>query len=175
MNIERVVAPLTLEEVTQLTALLCEAVSLGASIGYTDATQQAEAIQAYWQQQSRAIEAANLHFFCARVGQQIVGVVGLECCTKPNGRHRGEIVKLIVGHQWRRQGIARKLMVAAVEFAAHLGLKLLVLDTRSDDITVAFYQTLGWTVAGEIPDFAQSTAGDYQATTVMYLHPTAEG
>ncbi|MBT0724461.1 GNAT family N-acetyltransferase [Rosenbergiella sp. S61] len=170
MIISRMTSPIASEDLRQLTALMQEAVSLGASIGYTDATQQVDAMHHYWQQQSHAITEGNVQFFCARVNDQIVGVIGLERCGKYNGTHRGEIFKLMVSQAWRRQGIAKKLMQTAIDSAIQLGLKLLVLDTRSEDFTVKLYRSLGWIVVGEIPHYAQSTSGEYQATTVMFLH-----
>ncbi|MBT0730719.1 GNAT family N-acetyltransferase [Rosenbergiella nectarea] len=169
MNISRLTAPITGEELRQLTALMQEAVSLGASLGYTDATKQVEAMSRYWQRQSRALTQGDVQFFCARIDQKIVGIIGLEPCGKYNGSHRGEVFKLIVGQAWRRQGIAKKLMQTAVDSATQAGLKLLVLDTRTDDFTVTLYQSLGWVVAGEIPRYALSTSGEYQATTLMFL------
>jgi Acetyltransferases len=131
-------------------------------------------MQKYWEKQSEIMAEGKVHIFCAQANNKIIGVVGLEACTKPNGDHRGEIFKLIVSAQWRRRGVARQLMTVATEFAAQLGLKLLVLDTRSDDITVDFYQSLGWIKAGVIPHYAQSTLGEYQATTLMYLPLTPD-
>ncbi|WKX27540.1 GNAT family N-acetyltransferase [Tatumella ptyseos] len=168
MNISRMTSPVTDEDLMQLTALMQEAVSLGASIGYTDAVGQIEAMTHYWQQQNQAMAQGTVQFYCARHEEQLIGIIGLELCAKHNGKHRGEIFKLIVGEAWRRRGIAKKLMQAAVDGATQLGLTLLVLDTRTEDFTVAFYQSLGWSIAGEIPYYAQSTSGEYQATTVMF-------
>ena len=168
MIISRMTSPLTESDLNQLTALMQEAVSLGASIGYTDAIEQVDSMHRYWQCQSDAIAQDEVLFYCARIEQTLVGVIGLEPCVKPNGTHRGEIFKLLVGQAWRRQGIAKQLMYTAVDSAIQMGLKLLVLDTRTEDFTVAFYQALGWIVAGEIPYYAQSTSGEYQATTLMF-------
>ncbi|WP_241624846.1 GNAT family N-acetyltransferase [Rosenbergiella epipactidis] len=168
MIITRITSPINDDDLQQLTALMQEAVSLDASIGYTDAIEQVDAMYRFWQRQSESIAHDEVYFYCARIDQHIVGVIGLEPCAKYNGTHRGEIFKLIVSQAWRRQGIAKRLMQTAVDSATQLGLRLLVLDTRTEDFTVAFYQSLGWRVAGEIPCYAQSTLGEYQATTVMF-------
>ena len=170
MIISRMTSPLSESDLSQLTALMQEAVSLGASIGYTDAAEQVDSMHRYWQCQSDAIAQNEVLFCCARIEKTIVGVIGLEPCVKPNGTHRCEIFKLIVGQAWRRQGIAKQLMHTAVDSAIQMGLKLLVLDTRTEDFTVAFYRSLGWIVAGEIPYYAQSTSGEYQGTTVMFRY-----
>ncbi len=174
MIISQIKAPLAAETLEQLTAILHEAVSLGASIGFTDAAQQLKEMYHYWQQIDHGLTAGHIQLYCAFVDNHIVGVVGLEVCQKLNGRHRGEVFKLIVSASWRGQGIARKLMQSVTHEAEKQGLKLLLLDTRSNDITVPFYQSLGWRQVGEIPNYALSTEGELQATTLMALYLSSQ-
>jgi acetyltransferase len=44
----------------------------------------------------------------------------------------------------------------------------LVLDTRQDEPTEAFYAALGYERAGIIPDFAESADGTLHATVLFY-------
>ena len=52
--------------------------------------------------------------------------------------------------------------------AGPTGLRLLVLDTISDSAAARLYGRLGWQRAGEIPDYARSTTGVLEPTTVFY-------
>ena len=60
-----------------------------------------------------------------------VGTVQLLLAMPDNGRHRAEVVKLMVHPQARRQGIARLLMQEVQALAARHRRSLLVLDTLS--------------------------------------------
>ena len=62
--------------------------------------------------------------------EQLVGTVHLALATKPNGRHRGEVQKLLVRTTARRRGIAQKLLGAIERAALEFGRTLLVLDTE---------------------------------------------
>jgi hypothetical protein len=43
-----------------------------------------------------------------------------------------------------------------------------VLNTRSDDAPEVFYQRLGYSAAGRIPDFARNPDGSFNTTTIMW-------
>lgn len=107
----------------------------------------------------------------AREQDRIVGTIIVALGMMPNGRHRAEISKLLVHPDARRKGIARQLMLQAEQIAIKANRTLLVLDTRSGDIAETLYQSLGWQVAGMIPDYALSTTGVLDATTIMYKRP----
>jgi hypothetical protein len=57
----------------------------------------------------------------------------------------------------------------AVESAAReAGRTLLVLDTRQGDIAEELYLSLGYTLAGVIPQYARSANGELHATSLFY-------
>jgi hypothetical protein len=43
-----------------------------------------------------------------------------------------------------------------------------VLDTRKGDPSEGLYASLGWTKAGDIPNYARSANGDLHATALYY-------
>jgi ribosomal protein S18 acetylase RimI-like enzyme len=68
----------------------------------------------------------------------------------------------------RRLGIARSLMVAIEEVARSAGKQLLVLDTIAEGAAEGLYRSLGYETAGQIPQYAMSTQGQLEPTTVMF-------
>lgn len=162
-------------KIDELTNLLYRCVLDGASVGYTDAKAQIGDMKNYWVGVNHSLSINSYKLISVEVDNKIIGVVGLELCTKPNGKHRVEICKLLVLPDYRRKGLARRLMLAAEQIAWETGLTLLTLDTNTKGITVSLYSSLGWRVSGEIPEFAQSVNGDLESTTIMYkLKPENE-
>lgn len=162
-------------KIDELVNLLYRCVLGGASVGYTDAEAQMEDMRNYWVGVNHLLSTNNFKLISVELNNKIVGVVGLELCTKPNGKHRGEICKLLVLPDYRRKGFARKLMLEAEQIAWGSGLTLLTLDTNTKGKTVSLYRSLGWQVSGEIPEFAQSVNGELESTTIMFkLKPEHE-
>jgi hypothetical protein len=60
-------------------------------------------------------------------------------------------------------------MTAAVEHAEVLGLRLLWLSTHAETDADRIYERLGWTRAGEIPDYAVLPSGDLAASAFYFL------
>ncbi|MFF8378722.1 GNAT family N-acetyltransferase [Streptomyces sp. NPDC015661] len=151
-----------------LAALLVDAVDGGASVGFLAPLDPAEAA-AWW---SRVAEEAaqGVRDVWAAQGPdgRLTGVVTLVRTGTANGRHRGEIARLLVHRSARGRGLGRSLLATAEAHAAATGLRLLVLDTQTDSPAERLYRGAGWTVAGTIPDFAADPAGTLRATTLYY-------
>lgn len=148
---------------TNLSEMLIETVQEGASIGFLPPLAK-EGADAYW------VSAINedVQLLAAFLGEEIAGTVQIHYCSKPNGMHRAEIAKLITHPQFRRMGIARKLMLAAEKMALDRDRSLLVLDTRKGDPSNLLYASLGFIQAGSIPQYALSEDGSYDATNIYY-------
>ncbi|MEZ3498002.1 GNAT family N-acetyltransferase [Pantoea sp. KPR_PJ] len=161
-----------LHALAQLSDLLQACVAEGASIGFTD-PQNRQAIEDFWHTRAASLIDGESELMLACQQERVVGTVMMTVATMPNGRHRAEIGKLLVHPHARRQGIARELMLRAERRARALGKTLLVLDTRSGDVASQLYLSLGWQIAGSIPDYAESIKGELEATTVMFKLLTA--
>lgn len=138
----------------------------GASVGFVN--RDPAVLSRFWQDVVLSLACGDKQLLVARLQGRIVATVMVVLAMPPNGAHRAEIVKLLVHPEARRRGIARALMQQAEERARAAGRSLLVLDTRSGDVAEPLYASRGWQVAGQIPDYAQSVAGEREATTVMY-------
>src|SRR5579883_2272969 len=144
------------DDLRSLAAVLHACVHAGASVSFVLPFSIEEA-ERYWREQVVPIlELGQRCLLVARVNGQICGTVQLLLNTPPNQPHRAEVAKLLVHPEARRQGLARRLMLALEELAATHQRMLLTLDTRTGDAAEPLYLSLGYQVAGIIPDYARA-------------------
>lgn len=151
-----------------LAALLAEAVSDGASIGFMWPVNHAE-IDAYWHDVAVSVKSQKKHLIVViNASGQIVGTAQLEPSPKENGRHRAEVQKVIVALNARKQGVGVRLMHAVEAKARVLGRTMLFLDTRAGDAGERLYQKMGWNKFGVAPDYALSPNGTLEGSAFYY-------
>jgi GNAT superfamily N-acetyltransferase len=171
MTAELVIAPVDLNRseglLIALEALLRDAVESGASVGFLPPLDARQA-RAFWQETLNEVAAGTRLALAAWLDEQLVGTVQLALATKPNGRHRGEVQKLLIHTTARRRGIAQKLLDAIERAALESGRSLLVLDTEQGSDAERLYRRAGYSEAGVIPRFAATTAGPLTATVIFY-------
>lgn len=163
MKIERVTAA-SFDEAA-LAALLIDSVEGGASVGFLSPMQKEEAL-AYWRGVREEL-GPGLVMLAAHEGGRLAGSVQLAPVQKRNGRHRAEVQKLLVLRAFRGRGVGEALMRAIEEEARRLERWLLVLDTATP-AAERLYRKLGYERAGAIPEFAESSAGGFDATVLYY-------
>lgn len=151
-----------------LVDLLRDAVHDGASIGFLCPLADAEA-EGYWRGVFREVASGSRILLAMRGADgSVAGTVQLGLCTRANGTHRAEVQKLIVHTRFRGRGLARLLMAEAERAAVAEGRSLLYLDTEPGKPAELLYRKLGWTCAGEIPDYASSPDGHFHGTVFYY-------
>lgn len=151
----------------ELLFVLDDAVYNGASVGFLAPFNHEKGCE-YWADVFNSLGPGLALWVAEEVDGEIVGSVQLALCRKENGLHRAEIQKLVVKRNYRGRGIARELMDAAEAFARADGRILLVLDTETGSEAETFYQRLGWTRLGEIPNYALTAHGQLCSTTYYY-------
>lgn len=151
----------------QFLTLLTDCVESGASVGFLKPIDKAELI-AYWLGVESDLESNRRKLFAVYDGGKLVACVQLSLCAKANGRHRGEVEKLMVATSSRGQGISKRLMAFMEQAAVELNLSLLILDTRLGDVASSLYRAMGYTEAGQIPQFARSSNGQLEGTVFFY-------
>jgi ribosomal protein S18 acetylase RimI-like enzyme len=98
----------------------------------------------------------------------LAGTVTLLLEWPPNQPHRAEIAKLMTRPSHRGRGVAAALMRAAEAQAVQRARTLLVLDTATEGGAAGLYERLGWSLAGEIPDFALKPHGGLTGTLIYW-------
>jgi acetyltransferase len=153
----------------ELIFLLQDAVQDGASLGFLAPLATSEATE-YWDSVIRAVGLGSrlLLVACDAGDGRLIGTAQLALESRPNGRHRAEVAKVIVLREARRQGIGRALLLATEEHARRLGRSTLVLDTRCGDPSERLYLSVGYRLAGVIPRYARSSDGALDASAFYY-------
>ncbi|WP_406402269.1 GNAT family N-acetyltransferase [Streptomyces uncialis] len=157
-----------------LADLLLDTVHAGASLGFLESLDRTGAAE-FWRDQASAVDSGLLAVWMARDAGGVTGTIGVRFGDKPNGRHRAEIVKLMVHRRARGQGLGRTLLTAAEEGATRRGARLLHLDTETGSPAERLYRAAGWERAGTIPDYAADPYGKLHPTTLYYKRTGAAG
>lgn len=163
------IGPLAHDEasVRALAGILAETVAAGGSVHFMDPVPMDQA-EAYWREALAAAEGGGRVVLGAHLGERLAGTVTLFLDTPPNQPFRAEIWKLMTAPWARRRGLARALMIEAERLAAARGRTLLNLDTAVDGGAAELYESLGWTRAGVIPDYAFKPQGGLTGTAIYW-------
>lgn len=155
--------------VEALSRILADSVEDGAAISFMAPLSYEDAARFWLNDVQPEVAAGRRVLFAAERGSEIVGTVQLLTAMPPNQPHRCEVAKMIVHPSSRRLGIGRRLMTRTIERAEELGKTLVTLDTRTGDAAQPLYASVGFEVAGVIPDFAWDPDGRARhATTYMF-------
>ena len=156
------------EAVERLGQILHACVHEGASIGFVLPFERSEA-RAYWLDRVAAAHAAGSKLvLIATLDGAVAGTAQLDLDSMPSKRHHAEVSKVLVDPAFRRAGVGRALMQEIERRAANEGRWLLTLDTAGD-AAEALYRSLGYRLAGAIPNYARNAFEDsYDATRIMY-------
>ncbi len=152
-----------------LIALLQVCVHGGASIGFLSPLDAEEAGQ-YWDSLAPSLAADGRTILVARdEGGRVIGSGQLAFESRKNGRHRAEVCKVMVLPSHRGQRIAARLMADLEALARARAVRLLFLDTSEGTGGArAFYERLGYTYVGGIPDYAVNPDGTAATNAIFY-------
>jgi GNAT superfamily N-acetyltransferase len=158
----------TPETVATLADLLRETVAAGGSVSFMHPLER-DVATAFWSKSLQAAEAGERIVLGAiDDAGEVVATVTLLLDCPPNQPHRGEIAKMMTRVNHRGRGIARALMLEAERLAVERGRTLLTLDTAEEEGAGPFYEKLGFTRAGVIPDYAYKPYGGLCGTIIYW-------
>ena len=150
-----------------LAALLVDAVEDGASVGFL-APLAIDGAAEWWAGQAGSIRGNRTILWATADASGVTGTVQLHLAPLPNSRNRASIAKLLVHRRARNNGVARRLLSAAEQFATESGITLLTLDTETGSPAETLYKKTGWTESGTIPAYAADPSGTLRSTTILY-------
>jgi ribosomal protein S18 acetylase RimI-like enzyme len=152
-----------------LARILVDSVGGGAAIGFMAPVSFDDALLFWSRDVAGEIDSNRRILFVAEKGGRVVGTVQVIVGMPANQPHRCEVAKMIVAPAARRQGIGRALISHAIGYAQQIGKTLITLDTRTGDAATPLYLSVGFEVAGIIPDYAWDPDGRARhATTYMF-------
>jgi ribosomal protein S18 acetylase RimI-like enzyme len=151
----------------ELASLLVEVVAHNGSVSFMHPLAP-DAAREFWERSLAAADRGERIVLGARVDGLLAGTVTLLIDFPPNQLHRGEIAKLMTRFSHRGRGIAAALVREAERLAVAHGRTLLVLDTATDGGASGLYEGLGFTLSGEIPDFALTPYGLLTGTRIYW-------
>lgn len=156
------------DAVSELAALLIDAVKLGAEVSFMDDIDRIQA-ESFWQGVADDVATGQTLLYVARDADgTILGTVQLQPIGKPNQPHRADVAKLLVHSRARRRGVGVALMRHLEGEMRRLGRTLLTLDTASGSAGHVLYRKLGYVEVGRIPNFALTPAGEPSEATFLY-------
>ena len=153
--------------VEALSEILIEVVAGGGSVGFMHPLSAGDA-RKFWTEALAAAGRGERIVLGAWRGASLAGTVTLLLDCPPNQPHRAEIGKMMTRPSQRGQGVATALLRAAENLAAKGGRSLLVLDTAREEGAAGLYEKSGFTLAGEIPDFALKPLGGLTGTLIYW-------
>ena len=150
-----------------LSEMLVETVAHGGSVSFMHPL-ATDAAERFWTGSLAAAARDERIVLGALDDAALVGTVTLLLDCPPNQPHRAEIAKMMTRISHRGRGIATALLRAAERLAVERARTLLVLDTASDGGASKLYEGLGFTFAGEIPDYALKPHGGLTGTMLYW-------
>jgi ribosomal protein S18 acetylase RimI-like enzyme len=150
-----------------LSEILVEVVANGGSVSFMHPL-PLDMANAFWEKSLSAAARGERIVLGAFEGENLIGTVTLLLDCPPNQPHRAEIAKMMTRISHRGRGVATALMHAAERLAIERARTLLVLDTATDGGAAALYERLGFTLTGEIPDYALKPHGGLSGTLIYW-------
>jgi len=172
LRIEELPAAGVLSHLDDLAQLLLDAHASGMALGLPAPLTHEAARDAYEDAAARLAPGERV-LLAAFDGDELVGAVQLDRDEAGNGRHRGEVRRLVVRAERRGAGIGRALLEAVVECGRTLDLRLLWLSTHEGAKAERIYERLGWSRVGVIPDWAVLPSGELVGNSFYFFRLSA--
>ena len=160
MHVEILSADDVEKAVPRLADILIDAVASGAGVSFLHPLAREDA-EKFWQSQIPGVRAKTTFILVSKNNRsEISGTVMLHKAWAPNQKHRGDVAKLLVHRDFRRQGAGSALMLSMEDLAIKLGLQMINFDAVAGGASDQLYRTLGYQVVGTVPGYAYSNMGD---------------
>ena len=141
-----------------LAAVHLDALRSGMALGALDTMGLATLERSYREVVASLAEAERI-LLVGEEGDEIVAMAQLVFSGATNADHRAEVQRVGVASRKRGRGIGRQLMEALEEAALESRLTLLWLTTHDGTEACDFYEAVGYTKLGVMPDYSRRPDG----------------
>jgi GNAT superfamily N-acetyltransferase len=132
----------------------------GGAVGFPPDAPEAD-IRAVAESTVAEVRAGTLHLLALHTpAKDLVGTVFLQPGRGPVVAHRATVIRLMVRPDLQGRGLGGRLLEAAVDRAAELGLAQLVLSARGGTGLPEWYAARGWAEVGRFPAALRLGPGD---------------
>jgi ribosomal protein S18 acetylase RimI-like enzyme len=147
--------------VPALARLHAEALEAGMALGATPGADLEGMHRAALNEPGRVVLVADHE-------REVVGMAHLSPSSAANAPHRAEVQRVAVASGTRGLGVGRRLMEAVEQAALARGLTLLWLTTHDDSPACDFYERVGYTKLGVMPQYSQRPDGTLSPGAFYY-------
>lgn len=167
-EIRRLAAAEVLAHKEEFAALLRDAVEDGGTVGFilpvTD-----DKLDRYWAGVAREMEAGERELLAALEDGKVIASMQISYSKVESTRHRADLQKLIVHSSERRRGIARALLVHALESMHALGLVMYTITTFHGGPAESLVRSLLFTRYGVMPHYGLTPDGKLHDASMHYI------
>lgn len=141
---------------SELARLHAEAIESGMALGWFGPV---DALEDTWRRAVETLRADERRLVVAESDGRVIGMAQLAFSGAANAPHRGEIQRVAVAESDRGTGVGRALMSRVEQLARENGVTLVWLTTHADTAACAFYEELGYSRLGTMPNFSRRPDG----------------
>ena len=117
------------------------------------------ALERSYREVVRGLDERTRILVVAEEDQEVLGMAHLVFSGATNADHRAEVQRVGVATAVRSRGIGRRLMAEIEAAARERGITLLWLTTHDGTDACAFYEAIGYTKLGVMPNFSRRPDG----------------
>jgi ribosomal protein S18 acetylase RimI-like enzyme len=141
-----------------LAGLHLDALRAGMALGVLD-TLGRGALERSYRELVAALDERKRVVIVAEEEADVLAMAQLVFSGATNADHRAEVQRVAVGSSARGRGIGRQLMVEVEAVARERGITLLWLTTHDGTDACGFYEALGYTKLGVMPNYSRRPDG----------------
>jgi ribosomal protein S18 acetylase RimI-like enzyme len=132
------------------------------------APQSPDALADAYRELIATLDALPRVLLVAELEGAVVGMAQLAPSDAQNAAHRAEVQRVAVAPDARGKGIGRELMLEVEREARARGLTLLWLTTHDGTAAARFYEALGYTQLGVMPNYSRRPDGELAPGAFYY-------
>lgn len=167
-EIRRLAAAEVMERKAEFEWLLKDAVEVGGTVGFLLPMTE-DKLDRYWTGVARDMEAGERELLAAIEHGKVIGALQIAYEKAESVRHRADLQKLIVHSSEHRRGIARALLVDALERMPALGVAMYTITTFKEGAAEELVRGLLFTRFGIMPHYGLTPDGKLHDASMHYI------